>query len=188
MEISRNGGLGKVAPTVTGSYMELISPPQRGFPLSRGYLVIHSAPSALCRHLDWALANLLGPGATLSWRAQPLLPGSHRASIEWRDREGRGAELASTLRGWHYLRFEIREESEREKVLYRFTPSLGIHRAVVDEMGSVLISENQISYALAQNEEEMRESLETSLGTAWDRELDQFRRVDLDAISQSEAI
>lgn len=173
--------------------MELISPPQRGFPLARGYLAIHSAPAALCRHLDWALANLLGPSVlgaagTLVWRPQPLLPGSQRATVEWRDREGAGAELASTLRGWHYLRFEIREESAREKVLYRFTPNLGIHRAVIDELGSVLIAENQISNALAQSEDVMRESLEKSLGTAWDLELDQFRRVDLDAISQSKAI
>jgi len=168
--------------------MELISPPQRGFPLSRGYLVIHSAPAALCRHLDWALVNLLGPSATLSWRPQPLLPGSHRATCEWRDREGKGAELASTLRGWHYLRFEVREESLREKVLYRFTPTLGIHRAVIDELGSVLVSESQISNALAQSDDELRESLERSLGSAWDLELDQFRRADLDAISQSKAI
>ena len=173
--------------------MELISPPQRGFPLSRGYLVIHSAPTALCRHLDWALANLFGPGVmgpsgTLDWKPQPLMPGSHRTTCEWRDREGAGAELASTLRDWHYLRFEIREESAREKVLYRFTPNLGIHRAVMDEMGSVLISENQIMKALAQSEDVMRESLEKNLGIAWDLELDQFRRVDLEAISQSKAI
>lgn len=96
--------------------------------------------------------------------------------------------MASTLRGWHYLRFEIREESLREKVLYRFTPTLGIHRAVIDELGSVLVSENQITSALAQGDDEMRESLAKSLGSAWDMELDQFRRVDLDAISQSKAI
>ncbi|MBC7464259.1 MAG: DUF3145 family protein [Actinobacteria bacterium] len=168
--------------------MELISPPQRGFPLSRGYLAIHSAPSALCRHLDWALVNLLGPSATLSWRPQPLLPGSHRAICEWRDREGAGADLASTLRGWHYVRFEIREESDREKVLYRYTPNLGIHRAVIDELGSVLISENQIMHALAQHDDDMRETMDKALGTSWERELDQFRRVDLEAISQSQAI
>lgn len=168
--------------------MELISPPQRGFPLSRGYLVIHSAPSALCRHLDWALINLLGPGATLAWKPQPLLPGSHRATCDWRDREGRGAELASALRGWHYLRFEIREESLQEKVLYRFTPNLGIHRAVIDGLGSVLVSESHITNALAQGDDDMRESLQKSLGSAWDLELDQFRRVDIEAISQSQAI
>jgi len=188
MGISRNGGLGKVAPTVTESQMELIMPAHWGVTLSRGLLVMRSGRAALCRHLDWALANLLGAGATLDWRPQPLLPGSHRATCEWRDREGRGAELASTLRGWHYLRFEIREESAREKVLYRFTPSLGIHRAVIDEMGSVLISENQITTALALNDDEMRDALSKSLGSAWDLELDQFRRVDLEAISQSKAI
>jgi hypothetical protein len=156
--------------------------------LSRGYLVIHSAPAALCRHLDWAVANLLGPSVKLAWRQQPLLPRTHRATCEWRDLEGRGAELVSALRDWHYLRFEVREESAREKVLYRFTPNLGIQRSVIDDFGSVLITEHQVASALSLNDDAMRESLRRSLGAEWDEELDQFRRVDLEAISQSQAI
>ena len=180
--------LGKVASKITRREMEPYSQPQRGFPLARGYLVIHSAPSALCRHLEWAVANLLGPSIALTWRPQPLLPGTQRTACEWRDKEGKGAELVSSLRDWHYLRFEVREESLREEVLYRFTPNLGIHRAVIDGAGSVMIGENQITHALEQNDDEMRTLIEKSLGTAWDLELDQFRRVDLVAISQSQAI
>ena len=157
-------------------------------PFSRGYLAIHSAPSALTRHIQWAVANLLGRSVLLMWRPQPLLTGTYRATCEWRDRTGTGAELASVLRGWHYLRFEIREEEPEATVLYRFTPELGIHRAVLDPSGAVTLTENQITSALTLNDDELRESLGRSLGKAWDLELEQFRRVELEGISHSQAI
>lgn len=157
-------------------------------PFSKGYLAIHSAPSALTRHIQWAVANLLGRSVLLMWRSQPLLTGTYRATCEWRDRTGTGAELASVLRGWHYLRFEIREEESDATVLYRFTPELGIHRAVLDASGSVMLTENQVTSALTLNDDELRESLVRSLGKAWDLELEQFRRVELEGISHSQAI
>ena len=169
--------------------MDLSAQPLRGpRAYTRGYLVIHSAPSALCRHIEWAVANLLGRSVQLTWRPQPLLLGTHRSTIEWRDRAGIGAELASALRGWHYLRYEIREESEESSVLYRFTPNLGIHRAVLDGTGSVMVTENQITHALALDDEAMRISIAQALGSEWDLELEQFRRVDMDEISHGRAI
>ncbi|CAB4331519.1 unannotated protein [freshwater metagenome] len=156
--------------------------------LSRGSLVIHSAPSSLMRHVEWAVQNLLGASITLEWIAQPLLAGTYRAIVQWRDCEGLGAQLASALRGWHYLRFEIREESVYESVLYRFTPTLGIHRAVLDGAGSVMVTENQITSALVMNEDALRLSLESTIGSAWDLELEQFRQVELDDLPHSEAI
>ncbi len=155
---------------------------------TRGYLVIHSAPSALCRHIEWAVATLLGRSAELTWRPQPLLIGTHRSTFEWRDRAGIGAEMASALRGWHYLRYEVREESADSSVLYRFTPNLGIHRAVLDGAGSIMITENQISHAIALDDESMRISIQQALGSEWDLELEQFRRVEMDDFSQSRAI
>ena len=164
------------------------APARRQEPFSRGYLVIHSAPSALTRHIQWAVANLLGRSTLLMWRPQPLLAGTYRTTCEWRDRTGTGAELASALRGWHYLRYEIREEETSSTTLYRYTPELGIHRAVLDSSGSVMLTENQIASALALNDDEMRESLLGSMGNAWDQELEQFRRVELEGISHSQAI
>ena len=155
---------------------------------TRGYLVIHSAPSALCRHIEWAVATLLGRSAELTWRPQPLLIGTHRSTFEWRDRAGIGAEMASALRGWHYLRYEVREESADSSVLYRFTPNLGIHRAVLDNAGSIMITENQISHAIALDDESMRISIQQALGSEWDLELEQFRRVEMDDFSQNRAI
>ncbi len=122
------------------------------------------------------------------WRPQPLLAGTYRTTCEWRDRTGTGAELASVLRGWHYLRYEIREEEATSTTLYRYTPELGIHRSVLDSSGSVMLTENQITSALALNDDELRESLLRSMGSEWDLELEQFRRVELEGISQSQAI
>ncbi len=164
------------------------TPSARHEPFSRGYLAIHSAPSALTRHIQWAVANLLGRSVLLMWKPQPLLAGTYRATCEWRDRTGTGAELASVLRGWHYLRFEIREEEAEATVLYRFTPELGIHRAVLDRSGAVMVTENQITSALTLNDDELRASLARSLGKEWDCELEQFRRVELEGVSQSQAI
>jgi hypothetical protein len=96
--------------------------------------------------------------------------------------------LASVLRGWHYLRFEIREEEPDATVLYRFTPELGIHRAVLDRSGAVMLTENQITSALTLNDDELRASIARSLGKDWDQELEQFRRVELEGISHSQAI
>ena len=148
--------------------------------LNRGSLVIHSAPVALIRHVEWSVQSLLGEHLKLEWKVQPLVAGTYRTSIDWRDSIAVGAKLVSTLRGWHYLRFEVREESQESADLYRFTPDLGIHHASLDKSGSVVINEHQVVAALTRNfdEESIRKSLEDSLGKAWDLELEPFRLVD----------
>ena len=166
----------------------LLQPQKRPFALSRGYLAIHSAPGALIRHVEWAISSVLGPAHEITWKRQPLIAGNHRLICEWRDREGAGAQIASELRGWHYLRFELREESATESILYRYTPELGIHRAVLDGAGSVLVSESQIMSAMNLGDDQMREALALCIGTAWELELEQFRRVELEAISQDVAM
>ncbi len=169
--------------------MDLLSQPhERSFAPARGLLVIHTAPTALTRHVEWALAAVLGSGLEITWQPQSVLAGTHRTSLEWRDRAGAGAQIASSLRGWHYLRFELWETTDSERTLYRYTPELGIHRAEIDGAGAILISENQIKSALLHNDDDMREELARALGTSWDLGLDQFRRVELEAISQSKAV
>ena len=59
---------------------------------------------------------------------------------------------------------------------------------LIDGAGSVLITEHQVMGAMDQDEDSLRQTLANAMGTAWDLELEQFRRADLDAISQSKAI
>ena len=94
------------------------------------------------------------------------------------------SELASALKSWHYLRFEISYGSQ----LFRHTPDLGMHRAHIDEIGSIQITENQVRFALSKSDDEMRDALDVALGTEWEVELERFRGVDLQEIAQLRAI
>lgn len=169
--------------------MERLTPPSNRQQV-RGFLTIHSAPSALRHHIDWAIQALLGAWIKPSWSPQPLLPGSLRMQLEFRDRQGLAAELASSLHSWHYLNFEIIEDAENGAEFFRSTPALGIHRAVVDQTGAVVISENQINAVLKDSfdEESIREGISHILGQAWEFELDRFRGVGLEEIAHLRAI
>jgi hypothetical protein len=156
----------------------------------RGFLTIHSSPSALRHHIDWAIQAVLGTWVKPTWSPQPLLPGSYRTQIEFRDREGAAAELASSLHNWHYLNFEVIENTDNGGELFRCTPELGIHRSLVDQTGAVILTENQLGSALKNSfdEESIREAIAALLGSSWELELDRFRSVDLQEIAQLRAI
>jgi hypothetical protein len=156
----------------------------------RGFLTIHSTPSALRHHIDWAIQAVLGTWVKPTWTPQPLIPGSYRTQIEFRDREGAAAELASTLRSWHYLNFEVIENSNNGGELYRCTPELGIHRAIVDQTGAVILTENQLNAVLKNSfdEESIYQAISSLLGKPWELELDRFRSVDLQEVAHLRAI
>ena len=42
----------------------------------QGVLHIHSAPPALCPHIEWAVAGVLGVPVDLPWVNQPATPGT----------------------------------------------------------------------------------------------------------------
>ena len=169
--------------------MERLTPPSNRQQV-RGFLTIHSTPSALRHHIDWAIQAVLGNWVKPSWSPQPLIPGSYRTQLEFRDRQGAAAELASSLHSWHYLNFEIIESLETGGELFRCTPELGIHRAVVDQSGAVILTENQLSAALKNtlDEDSIREAIASLVGSAWESELDRFRSVDLQEIAHLRAI
>lgn len=156
----------------------------------RGFLTIHSAPSALRHHIDWALQGALGNWIKPIWNTQPLLPGTFRTQLEFRAPQGAAAELASILRSWHYLNFEIIEGNDNGGELFRFTPELGIHRSIVDQSGAVLLNENQLSAMLATSfdEETIRTGIAGLLGNSWEIELEPFRSVDLQELPRLRAI
>ena len=77
---------------------------------TRGVLYVHSAPSALCPHIEWAVGGVLGNAVSLDWTPQPAQAGTYRAEFSWLGDAGTAAAIASALRGWNHLRFEITEE------------------------------------------------------------------------------
>jgi hypothetical protein len=154
-----------------------------------GLVVIHSAPTALRQHIEWGLNSLLGAPQNIFWRDQPLAPGTVRTTLEFRAPVGTASKIATALKNWHFLRFEVSELGSRGGEIFRCTPELGIHRATVDQVGTILISEDVIQKALARFDElELRESLERSLGKEWEVALEPFRGVDLQEIQRLRAI
>ncbi|GGZ22644.1 hypothetical protein GCM10010387_14820 [Streptomyces inusitatus] len=147
---------------------------------TRGVLYIHSAPRALCPHVEWAVAGVLGVRVQLDWIRQPASPGTWRAEFSWQARVGTASKLASALRGWHLLRFEVTAEpcATAEGERYSATPELGIFHAVTGMHGDILIPEDRLRAALlraAQGETDLAAEIEKLLGKPWDDELETFR-------------
>lgn len=145
---------------------------------SRGVFFVHSCPRALCQHVEWTLQNVLDQDVHLVWTAQEAAPGMLRTEFAWYAAAGSASRIASALRGWEHLRFEITEETspENDGGRWSHTPSLGIFYAQTDSFGDVVVSENRIRAALQKtNPQEIRNALDLALGTAWDEELEPFR-------------
>jgi hypothetical protein len=147
---------------------------------TRGVLFVHAATSALCPHVEWAVAGVLGASVPVQWTPQPAAPGSFRAEVSWRGPIGTAAALTSALRGWQHLRFEVTEEptASSEGCRYSFTPSLGVFHAVTGLHGDILVPEDRLRAALTRvrsGETDTAEAIDALLGKAWDDELEPFR-------------
>ncbi|MCL2595238.1 MAG: DUF3145 domain-containing protein [Promicromonosporaceae bacterium] len=147
--------------------------------LTSGVLFVHSAPRALCPHIEWAAGNVLGESVSFDWTEQPAARGLLRAEYSWAAGAGTGAQLASALRGWEHLRYEVTEDASygSDGARWSHTPELGIFYSQADVHGNVVISEDRVRRALAvaHDARAMRSALDLALGTAWDDELEPFR-------------
>ena len=103
--------------------------------LTRGVLFVHSAPRALCPHIEWAAGGVVGIRLSLEWIDQPASPGTLRTEFSWQGAQGTGARLASALRGWAHLRYEVTEEPS-PGVTDHATP-VGTHHDLRTRSGSL---------------------------------------------------
>ncbi|GAB3494549.1 DUF3145 domain-containing protein [Nocardiopsis coralliicola] len=147
---------------------------------ARGVLYVHSAPAALCPHVEWAVAGVVGVPVKLEWGDQPAAPGAHRAELNWAGAPGTSGALASALNGWQRLRYEVTEEGSPgcDGVRYSYTPALGVFTSVMSAAGEVLVPEARIRAALeraAAGEIELDAELDRLTGRVWDEELEPFR-------------
>ncbi|MEX2290250.1 MAG: DUF3145 domain-containing protein [Mycobacteriales bacterium] len=146
--------------------------------MSAGVLYVHSAPPALCPHVEWAVAAELGTRARMEWSDQPCAPGQLRAEINWRGRPGTAGRLAAALRGWSVLRYEVTEQASPglDGERYAVTPTLGAFRAVMSANGDVLVGEDRLRALLGTaTGAQLAQGLDGLLGAAWDAELEPFR-------------
>ena len=160
----------------------------RRAPIARGVLFVHSSPRALCPHIEWAAGGALGEPINFEWSEQPALPGSQRAEYYWEGAPGSGAVLASALRGWDQLWFEVTEDAGpgTDGGRWLHTPGLGIFHAQTDSVGNVVVPEDRIRSAMnsaGANAIDLHRELRLALGQSWDDELEPFRQAsDLNAV------
>ena len=147
---------------------------------TRGVVYVHSATSALCPHVEWALAGVLGMRVSLEWTAQPAEPGTWRAELSWSGEPGTSARLASALRGWLHLRYEVTEEPSpgTEGARYSYTPELGVFHAITGVHGDLMVPEDRLKAAVVRagaTGEPLEDEVDRLLGKPWDDELETFR-------------
>jgi len=154
--------------------------------VTRGVVFIHSTPAALCPHITWALESVLGRRVALEWSSQPLGPTLVRAELSWAGEAGTGSRVASTLRGWDNLRYEVTEEPSpgNDGSRWSHTPSLGIHHTWTSADGDAVINEDRLRAAISASKGDpfvLTQELDLLLGQAWDNELEPFRHAGEDS-------
>ncbi|MBF4581810.1 MULTISPECIES: DUF3145 domain-containing protein [unclassified Curtobacterium] len=145
-----------------------------------GVLYVHSSPRALCPHVEWAAGRAMSRAVNFSWLDQPAQDGSRRTEYTWTGAVGTGAAIASALRGWEHLRYEVTEEptAASDGGRWMHTPDLGVFYAQTDVTGNMVIPEDRVRYAMevaGSNALELHRELRLALGQAWDDELEPFR-------------
>src|SRR6202451_2273447 len=149
---------------------------------AHGVLYVHSAPPALCSHIEWAVAGIVGAPVSMPWVSQPASPGSLRAELAWHTRPGTAGAIATELAGWKRLRFEITEDSSPgcDGVRHCYTPDLGTFTAVTAANGDIMVPEHRLraatTLALQAGLASLEDEVARLLGTAWDNELEALRR------------
>jgi Protein of unknown function (DUF3145) len=151
-----------------------------------GVVFIHSSPSALCPHIGWALESVLGQPVALEWARQQRGIRLLRTEMSWEGEVGTGAKVASALRGWDNLRYEVTEEPSpgNDGSRWSHTPSLGIHHTWTSAAGDAVVNEDRLCAAISVSKGDparLRQELDRLLGCAWDQELEPFRHAGADA-------
>ena len=145
---------------------------------TRGVIFVHSSPTAVCPHVEWAISGVLGARVSLEWTAQPAAPGLLRAECTWSGPAGSAGALAGALRAWPMLRFEVTEEPSPGMDGERFchTPSLGLWRGRTSANGDIVVGEDQLrALVVGTPGGQVPGRIQELLGSAWDAALEPFR-------------
>lgn len=146
---------------------------------SSGVIYVHSSPSAVCPHVEWAISRTLGRPVGLQWSAQPAAPGQLRAQCVFAAAAGTSASLVSALRAWPMLRFEVTEDPSpgNDGERYSYVPGLGLWRAKTSANGDVVVGEDRLRglVAAGSEREQFVHRVHELLGTSWDEALEPFR-------------
>lgn len=146
---------------------------------TRGVIYIHSAPLAVCSHVEWAIARALDTPVRLQWSGQPVEPAARRAECVWSGPSGTGSDIANALRQWGMTRFEVTEEpspgTDGERFMH--VPGRGLFTAATSANGDIVVGEDRLRAIMTESRgpEALSHALERALGTPWDKELEPYR-------------
>ena len=145
-----------------------------------GVVYVHSSPSAVCPHVEWAIAGTLGVRVALQWTAQPAAPSHLRAECSWTAEPGTASKLVTALRAWPMLRFELTEDPSPgvDGERFCFAPGLGLWHSRTGANGDIMVGEDQLRTLAANSRggESFAHHVDKLLGKPWDDALEPFRR------------
>jgi hypothetical protein len=125
------------------------------------------------------MSGTLGGRVDLKWTAQPANPGQLRAECGWRASAGTGGKLASALKAWPMIRFEVTEEPSAgvDGERFCYAPGLGLWRGRTSANGDIVVGEDQLRSLVGRCRagEQLAHKLEELLGANWDEALEPFR-------------
>ena len=114
--------------------------------LTRGVLFVHSAPTALCPHVEWAIGSVVETDR-LEWTLA-CRPGMFRAELLGQEpRHGGSIGFRSARLGAPALRGHRGRQPGIDGGRWLHTPDLGIFLAVTDVHGNIVVPEDRIRYA-----------------------------------------
>ncbi len=145
---------------------------------ARGVVFVHSSPTAVCPHVEWAISGVLATTVSLHWTPQPVAPGQLRAECTWSGPAGSGGAIAGALRAWTMLRFEVTEEPSPGVDGERFchVPALGFWCGRTSANGDVVVGEDRLRALLAEVPgSQLPGRVHDLLGSPWDDALEPFR-------------
>lgn len=152
---------------------------------ARGVVFVHACSRAMSAHVRWAIERVLGSEVAIDFSPQPMREGSLRCELPWIGMPGTAARLASELRSFPGVFFDVTEDptpgSEGER--YSCTPTLGIFRATIASNGDVLVNEEQLrellgraaAASILEETFDFERELEKLMGRPWDDELEPLR-------------
>jgi hypothetical protein len=147
---------------------------------TRGVVFIHSTPTCVVPAHHLGPGTVLGQPLHLEWTIQPAGPRMVRTEVSWSGDPGTGARLASALRGWDHVRYEVTEDPSpgADGSRWSHTPTLGLHHTWTSANGDAMVNEDRLRDVVDLHRGDvpaLHAAIDALLGAPWDRELEPFR-------------
>ncbi len=138
-------------------------------------LALHACPKVLLAQIEEVFQEF---DIVISWQKQELLADHYAADLTLKITENQLVDLASRVYGLGPIYFEMNQRQGKVGVLLMAVPGLGVYRGELNDLGSIMLSEDRINLMVsssAGNQREFMRLLRLSLGQSWDDIMEPFR-------------